>query len=54
MYQRLAGLSDDLMEIVREFMRDNGMLGSIVAFGLVFGGAMAVVTLLIIVAGLLA
>jgi hypothetical protein len=54
MLERLSTLVDGLRGIVREFFRDNGMLGSIVAFAIVFGTAMVVLVMLILIAGLLA
>ncbi|WP_336343949.1 hypothetical protein [Halalkalicoccus ordinarius] len=54
MLERLSGLSDDVREVVQEFFRDNGMLGSIVAFALVFGAVMTAVVMVVLIAGLLA
>lgn len=54
MFQRLATLPRDLREVFREFLLDNGMLGSIVAFGLVFGAVMVALVTVILIAGLLA
>jgi hypothetical protein len=54
MFERFSDLVDGLRGIVREFFRDNGMLGSIVAFALVFGAVMAAVVLVVLIAGLLA
>ncbi|MFC7223306.1 MULTISPECIES: hypothetical protein [Halalkalicoccus] len=54
MFQRLARLPHDLREVFREFLLDNGMLGSIVAFALVFGAVMVALVTVILIAGLLA
>lgn len=54
MFQRLARLPHDLREVLREFLLDNGMLGSIVAFALVFGAVMVALVTVILIAGLLA
>lgn len=54
MFQRLARLPHDLREVFQEFLLDNGMLGSIVAFALVFGAVMVALVTVILIAGLLA
>lgn len=54
MANRFTALVSDLRGIVEEFLYDDGMLGTIIAFGLVFGGSAAVVLLLFVLAGLLA
>lgn len=54
MANRLTALVDGLRGIVEEFIHDDGMLGTILAFVLVFGGAAFTVLLLVLIAGLLA
>lgn len=54
MLERLSELSDDFRGIVQEFFRDNGMLGSIVAFAIVFGAVMVALVTVVLIAGLLA
>ncbi|MEM4780784.1 MAG: hypothetical protein QXG03_04380 [Halalkalicoccus sp.] len=54
MASRLAPLIDGVRGIVEEFLYDDGMLGTVIAFVLVFGGSAAVVLLIFLVAGLLA
>jgi hypothetical protein len=54
MFDRLSRLAEGFRGIVREFFQDTGMLGSVVAFAVVFGILMVAVVTLILVAGLLA
>lgn len=54
MADRLTTFIDDLLGIGREFVYDDGMLGTILAFMLVFGGVAAALLGLVLIAGLLA
>ncbi|KYH26598.1 hypothetical protein HAPAU_16970 [Halalkalicoccus paucihalophilus] len=54
MADRLTGFVGDIRGIAEEFLYDDGMLGTVLAFVLVFGGAATAVLLLVLVAGLLA
>lgn len=54
MADRLTAIVDGVRGIVEEFLYDDGMLGTVLAFMLVFGGAALAVLLLFVVAGLLA
>lgn len=54
MADQLTTLIRDLRGIAEEFLYDDGMLGTVLAFVLVFGGSAAVVLLIVLVAGLLA
>lgn len=54
MDNRLTALVGGLWGIITEFLYDDGMLGTVLAFILVFGGAASAVLLLVIIAGLLA
>lgn len=54
MADRLATYIEDVRRIVEEFFYDDGMLGTVLAFVLVFGGTATAVLLIVLVAGLLA
>lgn len=54
MNDRLSTFVGDLWGIAEEFLYDDGMLGTVLAFMLVFGGAALAVLVLFLVAGLLA
>ncbi len=54
MADRLTTFVEDVRGIIEEFLYDNGMLGTVLAFVLVFGGAATLVMLILLVAGLLA
>lgn len=53
MFQRLATIANGVRDVAQEFVRDNGMLGSVVAFALVFGAVMAALLVILFVAVLL-
>ncbi|ADJ14802.1 hypothetical protein [Halalkalicoccus jeotgali] len=54
MGDRLTGFVGDARGIAEEFLYDDGMLGTVLAFVLVFGGSAAAVLLIVLIAGLLA
>lgn len=54
MANRLTAVINGVWGIIEEFVYDDGMLGTILAFMLVFGGAALTVLLLVLIAGLLA
>lgn len=54
MADRSTTFVEDVRGIIEEFLYDNGMLGTVLAFVLVFGGAATLVMLILLVAGLLA
>lgn len=54
MADRLRPNLEDVRGIVEEFFYDDGMLGTVLAFALVFGTAALVVLSIVLLAGLLA
>lgn len=54
MINRLRPYVDDVRGIVEEFLYDDGMLGTVLAFVIVFGVSALVVLLIVLLAGALA
>lgn len=54
MADRFRSNIEDARGIVEEFFYDDGMLGTVLAFVIVFGGSALVILVIVLLAGLLA